>query len=374
MAEPPAPPTDLLTKTSDALRGDRTNVSDLLAGIKQRAEERARERFARDAERLVPGPPTPTAPAMPAAPAKPIPSPRLDPDWPVDLRLEGGKRVRATVVPGIARKKDVADLARVTDANNQRTFNELNRQRKAIARLRKAQAKLARQVTALQQQSDQAMVRVLDGIRGFEQQFKAVQTQNQHLVTSLKTSRTVAAQQRQELRTLTVASHVQTVNAAVSSVQAAAYGERGNIFGKNNLILAGNQIFWGFLGPVLQGLGLISATSASIVGAVAPVGSITVGQVALGNQQHERFVSGVATFDGQQTQVRQSLEDSVATGFWPSFQTRTGVPVTLSQIDFPTTFLVGRVNNGFIEIESRFEQVPPAGRVGWTVDLGADVG
>jgi len=48
--------------------------------------------------------------------------------------------------------------------------------------------------------------------------------------------------------------------------------------------------------------------------------------------------------------------------------------VTLSQIDFPTTFLVGRVNNGFIEIESRFEQVPPAGRVGWTVDLGADVG
>ena len=177
---------------------------------------------------MVPAPPMPTAPAMPAAPVKPIPSPRLDPDWPVDLRLEGGKRVRATVVPGIARKKDVADLARVTDTNNQRTFAELNRQRKAIARLRKAQADLARQVTALQQQADQAMVRVLDGIRGFDQQFKTVQAQNQQLVTSIKTSRAVAAQQGRKCgpdRRLARPNRQRCRR----SVQAAAYGERGSL-------------------------------------------------------------------------------------------------------------------------------------------------
>ena len=165
-------------------------------------------------------------------------------------------------------------------------------------------------------------------------------------------------------------------------MQAAAYGERGRLFSTNNLLLAGNQLFWSLLDPVLQRVGLLDAASATVVAALAPIGTLFTGEVVLGSRQHVRFISGVSTVPTDGTVVSESLRGRVVEGAWPEFSRRTDVPVTLALADAPG-FGVGnvqiRVNQGSVEIsvaqvpvdpEAVIIPVPPI-RVAWTVDTGA---
>ena len=121
---------------------------------------------------------------------------------------------------------------------------------------------------------------------------------------------------------------IQNVTNVVNSVQSAAYGQRGSVLATNNLLLAGNQLFWTFLDPLLQTAGITSATSPSFLARLAPLGSLLTGHVALGNRQHVRFISGLAVFDGTTAVALTSLRNRIGSAFWPEFRRRTNIPVT----------------------------------------------
>ena len=92
---PKLTPDDLLAAAPDALRGDQTNARTLLQDVQQRAQERARE----VRTRLGPSERTPLTLRKPSAPQ---PVPPVAPNWPVEIRLQKGRKVRATLVPGVA--------------------------------------------------------------------------------------------------------------------------------------------------------------------------------------------------------------------------------------------------------------------------------
>ncbi len=51
---------------------------------------------------------------------------------------------------------------------------------------------------------------------------------------------------------LAIEGRLRQVTDIISALQSNAYGERGSVFSMSNLLLAGNQLFWTFLDPVLK--------------------------------------------------------------------------------------------------------------------------
>jgi hypothetical protein len=173
------------------------------------------------------------------------------------------------------------------------------------------------------------------------------------------------------------------VTAVVSSTQAAAYGERGSLLATNNLLLAGNQLFWILIDPLLRSLGISGGASPSFLTWLAPLGTLATGHLVLGNRQHVRFISGVAAFEGKTPVVLEPLRSRIADGLWPEFRRRTDVPVTVTWLDpILGADLLAVVREGVLAIvivryddHSLAHPVPfPATRVAWMVDTGVDVG
>ena len=156
-------------------------------------------------------------------------------------------------------------------------------------------------------------------------------------------------QQRLALQSHVQAARMQQVSGVVSNVQAAAFGEKGSVFTRNNLLLAGNQLFWVFLDPVLRRFGVISGTAPSIVTWLAPVGSLLTGQLALANQQHVRFISGVSTVT-EGTVTVETLRDRIADGFYEEFQRRTDIAVTAVALDEAPFVAFASVRQGVLRL------------------------
>jgi hypothetical protein len=184
------------------------------------------------------------------------------------------------------------------------------------------------------------------------------------------------------VRSLAVTSRLQQVTAVVTSVQATAYGRRGSVLAKDNLLLAGNQLFWIFLDPALRSFGLLRGESTGFVTWLAPLGTLLTGHLMLGNRQHVRFISGMATFVGKTRLARISLEGRIAGSLWPDFQRRTDVPVTTVVLD-PEDGLgsAAIVREGVLQVLITVAddgpdavELPTTVRVAWMVDTGADVG
>jgi hypothetical protein len=220
-------------------------------------------------------------------------------------------------------------------------------QRDAIEELRRSQEELARKVAALEDRSALAVKGLLDNLRGLKSQ--------------------------------ALGSSVQQVNSVVNSTQAAAYGQRGSVFATNNLLLAGNQLLWTIMDPLLRAVG-VSPSAAGTVAVLAPVGSLITGHIALGNRQHVRFITGVANFPRRQdVLVVESLRNRVADSFWPAFQQRRDVPVAVVRLppvdggDGDGFISEARVRNGVLIIRVDKDD-DPAMRVAWTIDLGPDIG
>jgi hypothetical protein len=296
--------------------------------------------------------------------------------------------MRARISPAVARRKDLSAVARASAENNRRAFDALRRQRRAIDRLRRSQDELARKLTTLQQQSDRAVAGLVQGLSGLDTRVRNVRTpvarqlQRQQL------------QQMHDMKLLAVRAQIQSATSVVHSAQAAAFGEKGSLLAPNNVRLAANQLFWTLLDPVLQSTGVLNATSATIVAALAPIGSLFTGQILLGDRQHVRIISGVTTLDPGNT-ASESLRGQIAEGFWPEFRRRTDVLVTAKIVDPPALGnvpVVASVNQGNLELELLFTSPSTVGtltfvtivtgvprppgpvRVAWTVDSGADVG
>src|SRR5262249_40452174 len=186
-------------------------------------------------------------------------------------------------------------------------------------------------------------------------------------------------QQARALRAQAFRAQVKEVTNVVNTVQATAFGQRGSVFATNNLLLAGNQLFWTFLDPVLQRVGVLDATSATVVAALAPLGTLATGQILLADRQHVRFISGVAVFDGTNVLVVESLRGKVSEQLFPEFQKRTDVPITTQLLDPPSNLasFSAAVVNGSVRIRivvADVEGALPKIRIAWTVDTGEDVG
>jgi hypothetical protein len=399
----PAPVGDLAAAVSDALRGDRTGLNAIVGDARQRAEERARDAMmsrARDSKAL---------PSVPAPVARPVPRP--GPDREVEIRLRDGRRMRARISPAVARRTDLSAVARASAENNRRAFDALRRQRRAIERLRQAQDQLAKRLTSQEQQSDRALVGLVQGLNGLDRRVRdvAVQAHSVAVTTGAAAgsapgptrdgrpgARTPVARQlqRQQLRQiqetkqLALRAQIQSATTIVNSVQATAYGQRGSILATNNLLIAGTQLFWGLLGPVLQGAGVLNAASATVLAAVAPLGTLMTGEILLGDQQHVRFISGVTAVDNA-GRAFVSLRGPVAEGLWPEFRKRTDVLVTARVVEpaaLSTRQVAARVRQGVLEVRVQLSvgssirtlltsvSLPGPVRVAWTVDTGADVG
>lgn len=366
----PAPVGDVAAAVFDTLRGDRAGLKTIVADARQRAGARGLDALrhrARDSKAMD---------SVPAPVAQPVPRP--GPDREVDIRLGNGRRLRARISPALARRTDLSAVARASAENNRRAFDALRRQRRAIERLRQSQDELAKKLIALQQQSDRALVGLLQGLSGLDRPGARTSVARQLRRQQLR--------QTQETRLLAVRAQIQSATSVVNSVQATAFGEKGSLFAPNNLRLAANQLFWTFLDPVLQRIGLVNATSATILAALAPVGSLISGQIMLGDRQHVRIISGATTLDSSGF-ASESLRGRIAEGFWPEFRRRTDVLVTAKIVDppaFGAVPVLAIVNQGNLELRipvggtfglsTGVRRLPGPVRVAWTVDTGADVG
>ena len=330
---------DLAAAVSDALRGDRAGLRGALADASRRAQDRVLDAFTPRAEDGT------SAAPLPRAQRQPLPQPAPDRD--VVIGLTNGRRVRARISPGVARRRDLMSLSRAIAENDRRAFAALDQHRDAILQLERSQEAIALDVAA----------------------------------AATPTTPVVAKPPREpiaDVALLATRAQIQNVTNVVNSLQAVAYGQKGRLFATTNLLLAGSQLFWSLLDPMLERAGVLNAASATVMAAVAPLGSLLTGQILLGERQTARFISGLATFDGTNTVAFESLRGQVGEQLWPAFQRRTDVPVTLSVLDAGVRFaasFAAQVVGGTVRLSFEDRAIAlPVTRVAWMVDTGAGVG
>lgn len=244
----------------------------------------------------------------------------------------------------------------------------------AIRDLRRSHDELASQVKALQRQANTTLVDLLQGLAAFERRFRAVQAQNRMMHVEARRAKALAIRRTKQLALRKVNERVQALTSAAATMQTAAYGHKGALWHRNNVLLAGNQLLWTFADPLLRNAGFLRDPSPSLLSLLAPVGMLLTGHIALGNQQHVRFVSGIATMPRGLTDVRESLRHRIASGLWPDFRGRTDVPVTIVSLDAAHALIyVGVVEDGSLRIRSDKSRETDL-RVAWMVDTGADIG
>src|SRR5262245_40365822 len=210
-------------------------------------------------------------PAATAAAPAPRRVPPPQPDGDVDLRLRNGRRLAGRIAPAVARREDLAAVAKATDENHRRTARALRRHRAAIADLRKSNADLTKKVEELERRANQSLGGLVPGAASLENRVR-------------------------DLQALSVTTQIQRAGSVATSLQAAAYGDKGSLLPTNNLRLAGNQLFWTLLSPVLRSSGLVNASMGSVIAAAAPIATLVAGEILVGNRQQARFISGVTTF------------------------------------------------------------------------------
>src|SRR5262249_38211025 len=143
----PLTPQELVATALDALGADGTKMRAMLREVRQRAEKHAREPVRNRREGLLPGKASESP--RPKSAAAPQAIPRLSPDWPLEIRLQNGRTVRATLTPAVARRRDLAALGRVSAANDRQTLAAIRHQSGALETLRRSHEELSKKVTVL---------------------------------------------------------------------------------------------------------------------------------------------------------------------------------------------------------------------------------
>lgn len=280
--------------------------------------------------------------------------PRPAPSRLVEIRLPDGRRVRATISPEPAQRRD-------------------------IARLQRSHKELAKRITELEARADAATA-------GLLQELSDLKRRARELVPKQLAQGRQILEQMRDAKQLMLQTQIRGVTTVVNTMQATAYGDKGTLLSRNNLLLAASQLFWTLLDPVLQSTGALTGQGATIVAALSPLGTLLTGQVLVGDEQHVRFVSGesvVKLSNGRGTSS-ESLRGTVAEGFWPTFRDKPNAPVIVAVVDPPdlnAAFVRARVSQGVLELDvtatTRTDAAKLASdsvRVAWTVDTGAAVG
>jgi ribosomal protein S15P/S13E len=180
------------------------------------------------------------------------------------------------------------------------------------------------------------------------------------------------AEVAQHFALMAVEGRLQQITDIISSLQDNAYGQTGSVLSTSNLLLAGNQLFWTLLDPVLRNSGVLTKSGSFTLSLLTPIGSLITGQLLVGNRQHERFITGVSTTDATGI-ARETLRSRIAESEWTDFQRRQDVIVIVERL--PNFLTRATVNDGVLTI-----QVSAVGglvarsragvRVGWILDTG----
>jgi hypothetical protein len=350
----PSPTDDLLKILSQSARGDDQQVRELVERTGRRIKNLAVDEVKATLKRLPGGAAQAQAPAMPPRPAPvPLPNPPLGSVPPVAIKLANGRTVRVASAGAAARRDDLAAVARVAAQNSQTAFASLNRHERAICALEACLKSLEERVRALEDQNDKVLFSLLDGMAGLTQKIQDVKLSAERaLASETRSLRSMVSEQGKtlgsQLRSQALSAQLQKVTDAATSLQVAAFGQPGKLFSTDNLLIAGNQLFWGAIDPLLRLIGAWKGGGPSPFAVLAPVGSLVTSQGLLGNRQHVRFISGLETFDGTARTVSISLQDRIAPNLFSTFRQRTDVPVTLLAVDGTVPRTTARVVGGVL--------------------------
>ena len=372
------PPTkDLLVAVSAALRGDDSKVRKLVAKARTDLRKRAIKEL-RGALPKVRKPKPKRKPVIAGArPAPPVARAPLPSRRGLAVRLPGGRRTQLTTHADVLRDR------KVTRTNELRAVAAIRKNGEAIDRLAAAQTELAAKLVALSERGDLALLNgILGAITRLEGRVDNVRRQQTRALAVTKKALDHKIEGRTRLLRTRLSSQVravafQKINAVASSVQVAAFGERGSLTSRNNLLLGGNQLLWSILPDALGLAGVQTSTAKTMVGLLAPLGNLAVGRLTLGRQQHERFVSGITTsftdgalaFMSRGARVRVAvvqLRSRIAPAAWARFSTRTDVVATAHTLDDPTAQTAAVVRAGALYLAT--STTLPNPRVAWTVD------
>lgn len=370
MAPPMVPDT-----LSAALDASTSKIGGLVAQARERISDRARDAVRSRAT----GPGARTAPAAPVT-ATPLPTPGIE--RPVAIRLRNGKQIRAVLAPGVAQRSDLEALTRATAENNRRLFGALQSQRDVIDRLERSQRELTARVETLQKRADDAVVALSQGFERSSKQLRQVAAQGQKLLAETGSAARTAAGRLQQVQAFAATQQAQNLTNVISTAQATAYGERGSVLSRNNVLLTGNQLLWTLLPTLSRAFGASANTSLAL-GWLAPLGTLVTGFAAVGSSvpetEPQRFITGIEVFEGGEITEREvPLRGRVPDDVFDRLRNRTDVPVTVTLLDATLESdefvrVAARVEAGTLKI--RFVKVQKSRtRVAWMIDTGVNGG
>src|SRR5262245_34577621 len=167
------------------------------------------------------------------------------------------------------------DASRGNDRGKMRALvDRVRQQARALDALQRSHDELARKVAALQNQADQALVGVLREFAGLDRRVQDVSTQVATARRSVASPLSTAMGQTRHLNAMARAAQLQQVTNVVNTAQATAFGQRGSVFARNNLLLAGNQLLWTFIDPLLKTMGIVKGVEPSVAAYLAPLASL----------------------------------------------------------------------------------------------------
>ncbi len=376
---------DVLSAITGAIRGDHKQAQKLLAKARKNLEQQFLREFSGKNNKVKPKKKKSEIRGARIRKIK-YPSPTA-PLGALMVRLPNGKRRRLSLAPGVARYHDVMALQKFSRVTTQQFYQGISDNSRAINALGKSIEKLEKKVEKLQ--SNEAL------IKGLTKRLAELNTgldlvkRNQHAsVTQQKqAARQQSLMQERKTRLQERAAQIQKLHATLNSVQTAALATPGDVFSSNNVLLAINQMAWGFAPELLKSLGFNAASLDNPTPWLTPIANLLTTQVLVGRRQQNRFVSGQVSlnninadfygfFDiGHTAEV--NLRNRIAPALWASFSRRDNIPVTTVLVEpqprLPavlTTF--GEVRNGtlFVRIVGSGNVVPERVVVSWTVDTG----
>lgn len=235
--------------------------------------------------------------------------------------LPNGRRSQMRIIPTVAPIGEVNRLRTVIMANERSTAIATGRNSRAIKSLASAQTAAVKRLTSQQVKSDKDISkRLVEGDNRLDKRITKELAGGTGVLG--RHSKVMArALRRERKRTLW-----NNILLASSAPFYAAYGEKGDPFAKNNMILTASLVGWLFsdelLGYVAGKSGALK-TGANVLSYVAPFGNAATAYYFLNGKQHERFVAGTNLIPLGQDKIKVQLEGQIGKDALEDFKKET---------------------------------------------------
>jgi hypothetical protein len=210
--------------------------------------------------------------------------------------LPNRRRSQMRIIPTLAPISEVNRLRAAITINDRRQAVATTSNSRAIASLAATQAAAVKKLSEQQVKSDRELgKRIVEGHNRLDKRItKELGSTSGGLGKHGKRMMRLLRRQRQR-------SIWNSILLATSAPFFAAYGDRKNPFGPNNLKLTGSLLGWMLVDEVVDQFASTKSKGwsggASLFSYAAPVGNGATAYFLLNNKQHERFVSDVVTLN-----------------------------------------------------------------------------